>query len=120
MKGVIPIYNPLLKTLITVVDCGSFNKAAAKLYISPTAIIKQINSLESRLKLKLITRTSTGVRLTVAGNMIYQSAKFMKHFLLIGNTAFHVACCTATMPPADVLRFVECVKNLSEKKMQQL
>ncbi len=71
------MYNALLLTLITVADCGSFNKAASKLYISPTAIMKQINSLESHLGLNLITRTSSGVRLTTAGNTIYQSAKFM-------------------------------------------
>lgn len=71
------MYNVLLRTLITVADCGSFNKAAAKLYISPTAIMKQINSLESHLEINLITRTSSGVRLTQAGNIIYQSAKFM-------------------------------------------
>lgn len=71
------MYNALLSTLITVADCGSFNKAAAKLYISPTAIMKQINSLELHLGLNLITRTSSGVRLTQAGNTIYESAKFM-------------------------------------------
>lgn len=71
------MYNPLLNTLITVADHGSFNKAAAKLFISPTAVMKQINALESHLNLNLITRTSTGIRLTEAGSMIYQSARFM-------------------------------------------
>lgn len=34
------IYNPQLKTFIEVADAGSFSKAAEKLYITPTAIIK--------------------------------------------------------------------------------
>lgn len=39
------MYNPQLKTFIRVADAGSFNKAAEKLYITPTAVIKQINLL---------------------------------------------------------------------------
>lgn len=41
------MYNPQLETFISVVEAGSFSKAADKLYISPPAVIKQINSLES-------------------------------------------------------------------------
>lgn len=40
------MYNPQLDTFICVVEAGSFSKAADKLYISPPAVIKQINSLE--------------------------------------------------------------------------
>lgn len=40
------MYNNLLTTLIAVADCGSFTKAAERLYISPTAVMKQINALE--------------------------------------------------------------------------
>lgn len=71
------MYNPLLKTFITVVDSGSFTKASDLLYISPTAIMKQINSLEDQLDLKLINRDSTGIKPTQAGRLIYQDAKFM-------------------------------------------
>lgn len=38
------MYNPQLDTFICVVEAGSFSKAADKLYISPPAVIKQINS----------------------------------------------------------------------------
>lgn len=71
------MYNPLLDTFLAVVDCGSFTKASEKLYISPTAVMKQMNTLEAHLNLKLIERTPTGVRLTVAGNVIYRDTKFM-------------------------------------------
>lgn len=71
------MYNPLLDTFIAVSDCGSFNKAAEKLYISPTAVMKQMNSLENHLHLTLIKRTGTGVTLTEVGKQIYKDAKFM-------------------------------------------
>ena len=54
------MYNNLLTTLIAVADCGSFTKAAERLYISPTAVMKQINALEKHLDLKLLDRTEIG------------------------------------------------------------
>lgn len=71
------MYHPLLDSFIAVADCGSFTKAAETLYISPTAIMKQMNTLEHHLDLKLIERTPTGIQLTDAGTLIYQDAKFM-------------------------------------------
>lgn len=71
------MYNPTLDTFIAVADCGSFTKAAERLYISPTAVMKQMNTLEGHLNLKLIERTPSGVRLTPAGEVIYKDAKFM-------------------------------------------
>ncbi|MDD6275884.1 MAG: LysR family transcriptional regulator [Clostridia bacterium] len=71
------MYNPLLDTFIAVADCKSFTKAAEKLFISPTAVMKQMNNLEEHLTVKLTERTPTGVRLTPAGEVIYRDAKFM-------------------------------------------
>ena len=53
------MYNPILDTFISVADCKSLNKAAEQLYISPTAVMKQMNALESHLSLKLLERTSS-------------------------------------------------------------
>lgn len=69
------MYDPIVKTFITVADCGSFTSAASKLYISPTAVMKQINTLESRMSLTLLSRNSSGVELTKAGKVIYLAAK---------------------------------------------
>lgn len=71
------MYNHLLDTFIVVADCGSLTKAAECLYISPTAVMKQMNTLEKHLDLKLIYRTTSGILLTEAGKVIYQDAKFM-------------------------------------------
>lgn len=38
-----------LATFIAVAKCGSFSKAAENLFVSPTAVMKQIDVLEGRL-----------------------------------------------------------------------
>lgn len=74
------MYNSLLDTFIAVADCGSFTKAAERLYISSTAIMKQMNALERHLNLPLLVRTPTGIYLTEEGKIIYQDAKFMINY----------------------------------------
>ena len=74
------MFHPLLHTFVVVADCGSFTRAAEKLYISPTAVMKQMNALEEHLALKLIDRTPAGIALTAAGRVIYQDAKFMMDY----------------------------------------
>ena len=74
------MYHPLLDTFLTVADCGSFTKASEQLYISPTAVMKQINTLEKHLDLKLMERTPAGVVLTAAGKIIYRDAKFIMDY----------------------------------------
>ena len=69
------MFNPQLKTFVTVADCGSFNQAAEKLYLSPPSVMKQINALEKHLNLTLLNRTNQGIRLTSAGQIIYRHAK---------------------------------------------
>lgn len=71
------MYNRMLDTFLAVADCGSFTKAADRLYISPTAVMKQMNALERQMDLKLIDRTPSGVHLTEAGAAIYRDAKFI-------------------------------------------
>lgn len=71
------MYNHLLDTFLAVADCGSFTKASERLYISATAVMKQMNSLEKHLALKLVERTPNGARLTPAGEVIYRDAKFL-------------------------------------------
>lgn len=71
------MYNSLLTTFVCAADCGSFNKAAEKLYLSPPSVMKQINALEKHLELQLVERTAHGIRLTAAGQVIYRHAKQM-------------------------------------------
>lgn len=61
------MYNPQLETFLRVADAGSFSRAAEEAYITPTAVIKQINLLEESLGVKLFDRTHRGLTLTKAG-----------------------------------------------------
>ena len=71
------MYNPQLDTFLHVADAGSFNKAAEESYITPTAVIKQINLLEASLGVKLFERTHRGLILTKAGISLYQDTKYV-------------------------------------------
>ena len=71
------MYNPQLATFLRVADAGSFNKAAEESFITPTAVIKQINLLEASLDVQLFERTHRGIVLTKAGKSLYQDAKYV-------------------------------------------
>ena len=71
------LFNHQLSIFVCVADCGSFNKAAERLYVSPPSVMKQINALEKHLDLKLFDRTNQGIRLTEAGQVIYRHAQFL-------------------------------------------
>ncbi len=71
------MYNRQLETFIAVADAGSFSKASEELYISPTAVIKQINLLEQSLELQLFVRTNRGLMITESGKSLYQDAKHL-------------------------------------------
>lgn len=74
------MYNPQIETFIKVADAGSFNKAAEEMYITPTAVIKQVNSLESSLGLVLFERTHRGLVLTKAGKSLYRDSKYIINY----------------------------------------
>ncbi|MDE7083412.1 MAG: LysR family transcriptional regulator [Clostridia bacterium] len=71
------MYNPQLKTFLTVAGSGSFTKAAEELFISPTAVMKQINTLEERTGITLFARTNHGLQLTEAGKSFLQDARYI-------------------------------------------
>lgn len=71
------MYNPQLETFIRVADAGSFSKAAEEVYITPSAIIKQINLLETELDVQLFERTHRGLTLTEAGKSLYKDVKYI-------------------------------------------
>ena len=71
------MYNPQLETFLRVADEGSFSRAAEEAYITPTAVIKQINLLEESLGVKLFDRSHRGLTLTGAGRSLYQDAKYI-------------------------------------------
>ena len=72
------MYNTQLDAFIKAAELKSFSKAAQETYITPTALIQQINSLESRLNIQLFTRSRRGIELTPAGEIILEAAKQIK------------------------------------------
>ena len=67
--------NLLVKSFLTVADCGSFSGAAGQLLVSKVSVMNQINALESQIGVRLFERTHHGVFLTEAGKSFYQNAK---------------------------------------------
>jgi len=57
----------LINIFIAVVDTNGFAAAARKLNISPPAVTRAINELETQLGVRLLTRTTRKVRVTDAG-----------------------------------------------------
>jgi DNA-binding transcriptional LysR family regulator len=72
--------NEQLNTFIRVAETGSFSKAAEKLFVSPTAVMKQMNLLEKQVGVPLLTRTNHGVALTEAGRSFSKDAAFMMQY----------------------------------------
>ncbi len=106
------MYNPQLETFIRVADAGSFNKAAEEAYITPTAVIKQINLLEADLDVKLFERTHRGLKLTKAGISLYHDTKYIiqycresviraKNAMQGGDNVIRIG--TSPMTPAQIL-----------------
>lgn len=69
------MYNPQLETFLRVAEAGSFHRAAEQMYITPTAVIKQINLLEDSLEVRLFERTHRGLALTAAGPVAFAGCK---------------------------------------------
>lgn len=61
-----------LQTFVAVVRARNFSTAAEALGVTPSAVSKQISSLEERLGVRLLNRTTRSVSPTEAGQMFYQ------------------------------------------------
>ena len=75
------MFDGRLETFIKVAECGSFTKAADDLYITPTAVMKQINALEKELEVALFERTNHGLRITRAGESFLQDARYILEYV---------------------------------------
>lgn len=62
-----------------VASCSSFSTAAKQLYISQPAVSKAVAKLEEDLGTSLFCRTSKGVRLTDAGEILYRQLDIAFH-----------------------------------------
>ncbi len=67
--------NEQLRNFVAVIDCGSINKAAEKLYISQPNLSRSIRALEEEMGKPLLIRNNRGVTLTGTGKIIYYYAR---------------------------------------------
>ena len=68
------MYNKHLDTFLKVAELGSFSSAAESLFVTPSAVIQQINSLEQELGVSLFQRSRRGVVPTEAGAYLITEA----------------------------------------------
>ena len=64
-----------LEAFVTIVDCGSFNRAAAQMGMSPAMMSTHLARLEERLGSKLIDRTTRRLALTQHGHHFLADAR---------------------------------------------
>ena len=72
------------KIFYTVANTGNISKAAKELYISQPAISKSIQKLEESIGARLFERSSRGVTLTDAGEILYTHVKSAFETLTLG------------------------------------
>lgn len=68
----------MLLQFMAIVEAGSFSKAAEALSISQPALTHNMKKLEDGMGVRLLDRTSRGVRMTEYGETLYQSAEMMQ------------------------------------------
>ena len=64
-----------MQTFVEVARTGTLVEAARKLSLAAPTVTKQINTLEDRLGVRLLNRTTRKVTLTEAGEIYYQSCQ---------------------------------------------
>ncbi len=87
-QGPAPIVRNLslrhIETLQAIAAAGSLVQAAAKLNMTPAALTARVKGLEEAVALKLFDRTSTGMRLTKAGESALEASlgveRAIRHF----------------------------------------
>lgn len=63
-----------LHYFVSVVEAGSFSRAAATIHVAQPALSQQIAQLEELLGVSLLLRSARGVRPTAAGEVLYREA----------------------------------------------
>jgi DNA-binding transcriptional LysR family regulator len=64
-----------LRQVLAIHDQGSFAKAAEQLGVAQSSLSKSVARLEDELKIKLVERTSSGSRVTPAGQLVAERAR---------------------------------------------
>lgn len=68
------MYDSRLDLFLQVTEVGSFTKAAKSAFLTPAAVMKQMNTLENDIGVSLFDRTPRGITLTPAGKVFKKEA----------------------------------------------
>lgn len=63
-----------LEIFAAVVETGSFSRAGERMFVSQPTVTMQVKALEDELAQQLLERSSQGVRVTAAGQRVYDYA----------------------------------------------
>lgn len=66
-----------LRNFVAVAECGSFTKAAKRLYISHSTTSRAVSALEEEFGLRLLERDNHVLGLTPAGDCLLREAKLI-------------------------------------------
>jgi DNA-binding transcriptional LysR family regulator len=101
-----------MEALISLVEEGSFSRAAKKMLLTQPALTKNIHNIEDCLDARLVNRSNTGISLTPEGKIIYEYAKRMvklrneateKILRLHENTSGSIYITASTIPATYIL-----------------
>jgi DNA-binding transcriptional LysR family regulator len=70
-----------IRSFIKIIEEGSFSKASQNLFVSPQALVQQINVLESEIGTTLLKRSPKGIVCTPAGDFFYKNIKYLETYL---------------------------------------
>lgn len=77
-----------LRDFIAVADTGSLRAAARKLGLTQPSLTKSLRQLEAQLEMAIISRTSHGVTLTSAGQLLLEHARLIESEIRRTNDEF--------------------------------
>lgn len=107
------LHNSKLDTLIIVSEKLSFNKAANSLFITPSAVTRQIDTLEEEYKIRIFERTPRGLQITPEGKEFIKIAKDIVNYSYEAEEKFNnnkkknvVRLCNSINTPVSTLRTI--------------
>ena len=104
-----------LKIFVQVAECGSLSKAASLNHIGPSALSRQLSTLETDFGGRLLHRTGRGVSLTEFGNRILPNAK-----KLLAETARFAAEIDSAASICRGVVHIGCVTSLAPRLITPL
>ena len=75
LRGDGPVFDMKVKTLLAVIEAGSYTKAAQKLNLTQPAVSHQIRLLENEFDIKIFYRSKNKLKLTPQGKILVQYAQ---------------------------------------------